>query len=106
MRAAGLLQGGHVKVSRKLALGVAGLTALVIAGSFFAAAAGSGQARPAAARVAVVADTGSINDKGFNTLAVQGLNKAEKDFGVETRVYSTPTAADRTANLQAAAQAG
>ena len=95
-----------MKVSRKLALGVAGVTALVIGGAFFAAAAGSGQARPAAVRVAVVADTGAINDKGFNSLAVQGLEKAEKDLGVETRVYSTATAADRTANLQAAAQAG
>src|SRR6476619_1937160 len=69
-------------------------------------AAGSGQAKPAAARVAVVADTGSLNDKGFNTLAVQGLNKAIKDLGVEGRVYPTATAADRTPNLQAAAQAG
>jgi basic membrane protein A len=94
-----------VKVSRKLALGVAGVAALVIAGAFFAA--GSGQAKPAATvRVAVVADTGSLNDKGFNTLAVQGLEKAQKDLGVDGRVYPTATAADRTPNLQAAAQAG
>ena len=95
-----------MKVSRKLALAVGGMAALVIAGAFFAAAAGSGQAKPAAVRVALVADVGALNDKGFNTLAAAGLNKAEKDFGIDTRIYPSPTAADRTPNLQAAAQAG
>jgi basic membrane protein A len=93
-----------VKVSRKLTVAVVSVAALAVAGGLLAAS--SGQARPAAVRVAVVADTGSLNDKGFNTLAVQGLTKAEKDFGVEGRAYPTATAADRTPNLQAAAQAG
>ena len=93
-----------MKVSRKLTVGVLGVTALAVAGGILAT--GSGQARPAAVKVAVVADTGSLNDKGFNTLAVQGLTKAEKQLGVEGRVYPTATAADRTPNLQAAAQAG
>ena len=94
-----------MKVSRKLALAVAGVTVLGISAAFLAT--GSGQATPnQTARVALVADTGSLNDKGFNTLALQGLEKAEKDLGIETRAYPTATAADRTANLQAAAQAG
>ena len=94
-----------MKVSRKLALAVAGVTVLGISAAFLAT--GSGQATPKqTVRVALVADTGSLNDKGFNTLALQGLEKAEKDLGIETRAYPTATAADRTANLQAAAQAG
>ena len=94
-----------MKVSRKLALAVGGIVALVTAGAFLATGSGS-QAKPTAARVALVADTGSLNDKGFNTLAVQGLEKAQKDLGIDGRVYPTATAADRTPNLQAAAQAG
>ena len=94
-----------MKVSRKFIVAFVGVLALVIVAAFLAV--GRGEAKPAAAvKVAVVADTGSLNDKGFNTLAVQGLNKAIKDFGVEGRVYPTATAADRTPNLQAAAQAG
>jgi basic membrane protein A len=94
-----------VKVSRKVVAAVAAVTALLIFGAVMAA--GTGQAKPKqSVRVAVVADTGSLNDKGFNTLAVQGLEKAEKDLGIEGRVYPTATAADRTPNLQAAAQAG
>ena len=68
-----------MKVSRKPALLVGGTAALVIAGAFFAAAAGSGQAKPAqaAVKVALVTDIGGLNDKGFNTLANIGLMKAE-----------------------------
>ena len=94
-----------MKVSRKVTLAVAGAVALLTVGVVFAAAAGTSDAQPAV-KVAVVADTGSLNDKGFNTLAVQGLEKAEKELGIQGRVYPTATAADRTPNLQAAAQAG
>jgi basic membrane protein A len=93
-----------VKVSRKLTVTFAAVAALATVGAILAT--GSGQARPAAVRVAIVADTGSLNDKGFNTLAAQGLEKAEKNLDVEGRVYPTATAADRAPNLQAAAQAG
>jgi basic membrane protein A len=93
-----------VKVFRKLIVAIVGVVALIVAAAFLAV--GSGEAKPAAVKVAVVADTGSLNDKGFNTLAVLGIEKAEKNLGVDGRVYPTATAADRTPNLQAAAQAG
>ena len=94
-----------MKVFSKVAVAVAAVAALLVLGAVLAA--GSGEAKPKqTVRVAVVADTGSLNDKGFNTLAVQGLEKAEKDLGIEGRVYPSGTAADRTPNLQAAAQAG
>jgi basic membrane protein A len=93
-----------VRVSRKVVIALAGTVVLAIAAAVLTT--GSGQAKSNAVKVAVVADTGSLNDKGFNTLAVQGLTKAEKALGVEGRAYPTATAADRTPNLQAAAQAG
>jgi len=94
-----------VKFSRKLRIGAALLGAGGIAA--LGALAGNGNAaHKAAVKVAIVADTGSLNDKGFNTLAVQGGNKAVAKLGVDLRVYPTATAADRTPNLQAAAQAG
>ena len=93
-----------MKVSRKLTVAIAIVASIGITGAILAT--GRGEARPAAVKVAVVADTGALNDKGFNTLAVQGLTKAEKNFDVDGRVYPTATAADRTPNVQAAAQAG
>ena len=93
-----------MKISRKVVVALAGVVVLAIAAAVLAT--GSGQAKSNAVKVALVADTGSLNDKGFNTLAVQGLTKAENGLGVEGRVYPTATAADRTPNLQAAAQAG
>ncbi len=53
-------------------------------------------------------DIGGLNDKGFNTLANVGLKKAKAKLGanLETRVYITNTDADRTPNLQRAAQDG
>jgi len=94
-----------VKFSRKLTIGAALLGAAGVAA--LGALVGNGQAaHKATVRVAIVADVGSLNDKGFNTLAVQGGNKAKAKFGVDLRVYPTATAADRTPNLQAAAQAG
>ncbi len=65
-----------------------------------------GKAATKATRVAVVADIGSLNDKGFNTLSGLGLKRAEKQLGVDGRIYATQTAADRQPNLVSAAQAG
>ena len=66
----------------------------------------SGKAAQKATKVALVTDTGSLNDKGFNSLSALGLKRAERQLGVEGRIYVTQTAADRQPNLVAAAQAG
>jgi len=65
-------------------------------------------AKTAAVRVALVTDIGGLNDKGFNTLAGAGLKKAQAKLGnnLESRIYITNTDADRTPNLQRAAQDG
>jgi len=65
-----------------------------------------GKAATKATKVALVTDTGSLNDKGFNSLSALGLKRAERQLGVDGRIYVTQTAADRQPNLVAAAQAG
>jgi basic membrane protein A len=72
-----------------------------------AVTAGTGRAaHHAAAKVAIVTDIGGLNDKGFNHLSYLGLQKAQKQLGVDGRVFITQSAQDRLGNLQAAAQAG
>jgi basic membrane protein A len=79
------------------------VTAAVVGG--FATSSGNAAHR-ATIRVAVVTDTGGLNDKGFNSLAAAGLARAEKKLGIDGRVFITQTAADRQPNLVAAAQQG
>jgi basic membrane protein A len=98
-----------VKVSRKMAGSVGVLLAAAVATTGLAlTSVGSAAPTQAAVKVALVTDTGGLNDKGFNTLAGAGLAKAKKALGskLDTRVYITNTDADRTPNLQRAAQDG
>jgi basic membrane protein A and related proteins len=97
-----------VKKSRRLST-FAVLGAVAIAGTAALVVSGSGTAAPnAVVKVALVTDTGGLNDKGFNTLAGAGLKKAKAKLGanLETRIYITQNDADRTPNLQRAAQDG
>jgi basic membrane protein A len=83
------------------------VSAVVAAAVMGGLAVSSGQAaHRAAVRIAVVTDIGSLNDKGFNALSAVGLQRAEKNLGVDGRIYITQTAADRQPNLVAAAQQG
>src|SRR5438105_2425684 len=65
-----------------------------------------GASNQATIKVADVTDIGGLNDKGFNHLSYVGLVRAEKQLGIQGRVYITNTAAERKPNLQAAAQQG
>ena len=60
----------------------------------------------AALKVAVVTDIGGLNDKGFNALAAKGLANAEKQLGVDGRIFISKTAADYIPNLSRAARDG
>ncbi len=57
-------------------------------------------------RVAVVTDLGGLNDRGFNALANQGLERAEAELGVEGRVFISKSANDYVPNLTRAARDG
>ena len=57
-------------------------------------------------RVGLVTDAGQLNDNGFNELAYKGLQRAEKDLGIEGRVVEAKTAADYVPNMSTLARQG
>ena len=57
-------------------------------------------------RVALNTDVGQLNDHGFNQLAYQGLKRAGKELGIQTRVVESKSAADYVPNYSALARQG
>lgn len=51
-------------------------------------------------------DAGQLNDHGFNQLAYAGLQRAEKQLGIDGQVYQAASSQDYIPNLARAAQAG
>jgi basic membrane protein A and related proteins len=97
-----------VKVRTKAMAALAATIAAVAVVTGLVAGTGTAAQDQTAVKVALVTDTGGLNDKGFNTLAGMGLAKAKKTLGskLDSRIYITNTDADRTPNLQRAAQDG
>jgi len=97
-----------VKARTKAIAALAATSVAVVAVTGLVAGTGTAAQDQTAVKVAIVTDTGGLNDKGFNTLAGQGLAKAKKALGskLDSRIYITNTDADRTPNLQRAAQDG
>jgi basic membrane protein A and related proteins len=62
--------------------------------------------RSATFKAAMVSDTGNINDRSFNFLASQGLARAKKRLGAQTRIYISKSKADYLPNLAQAARDG
>lgn len=52
-----------------------------------------------AIRVCLITDIGGLNDRGFNSMAAQGLERAAEEFGVETRILESKSDADYIPNL-------
>ncbi len=50
-------------------------------------------------KAGLVTDTGGVNDRSFNQMAYEGLEKAEKDFGAEIKFQESKTNADYVSNL-------
>jgi len=57
-------------------------------------------------KVGLVTDTGGLNDRGFNSLANQGMQKAITDFGVQGDVKESKSDADYIPNLTSFASGG
>ena len=57
-------------------------------------------------RVGLVTDINQLNDRGFNHLAYMGLLRAEKQLGIQGRVYQSNSAQDYIPNLAKFAQQG
>lgn len=88
---------------RKGMIGV--LVVLVAAVALVAASIGS--AKPTQGlKVALVTDIGGLNDKGFNSLAYNGLKLGQSKLGVTGRVFISKSAADYIPNLSKGAQDG
>jgi basic membrane protein A len=88
------------------------LAAALVAVLTLALGAGTGSAKtdakaaPAAYKVALVTDTGGLDDRSFNFLANKGLQEAKKKFGVTGRVFISRANSDYVPNLQTAARQG
>jgi basic membrane protein A len=57
-------------------------------------------------KVGLVTDTGGLNDRGFNHLAFLGLQKAQSELGVKTRVIEAKSTGEYVPNLTALARQG
>jgi basic membrane protein A and related proteins len=57
-------------------------------------------------RVGLVTDIGGLNDRGFNSLANQGLERAASELGAEIRVLESKSDADYIPNLSTLSEEG
>jgi basic membrane protein A len=57
-------------------------------------------------RVGLVTDIGGLNDRSFNQLAHEGLLRAQRELGVETRVLTSQAPGEYVPNLTALARQG
>ena len=55
-------------------------------------------------RIALVTDVGRLNDRSFNQLAYQGLQRAQRRLRIVPRVYESRAPSDYTPNLTAGAR--
>lgn len=82
--------------------------AVVLALAVLAAGCGGGDEGEGAEgiRVGLVTDIGGLDDKSFNMLANQGLERARDELGVEIRVLQSQSDADYVPNLTTLAEEG
>ena len=91
-----------MKVRKPVAILAALVVALV---AVFAVSAGAGGAQ-GSFQASFNTDTAGLNDKSFNHLGNIGRLKAQKDLGIQTKVYISATEADYLPNAVAATQWG
>lgn len=107
-RKRGAASGFAVAVACLLAGAIAGPAAARQAGpaATCRAAVASVAAAPSALRAAMVADTGGLDDGGFNHLCHLGLQRAARELGVQTAVLEAKTAGDYATHLETLAARG
>jgi basic membrane protein A and related proteins len=97
-------------MKRIAVLALAVLSLAACGGSSDNEQAGGGESTTAkggeALRVGLVTDVGQLNDRGFNQLAFQGLQRAERELGVEGRVLESTSDAEYIPNHSALAEQG
>jgi basic membrane protein A and related proteins len=97
-----------VKVRKLMPLVAAALIAVLTLalGAGTGAAKSDVKAAPATFKVALVTDIGGLDDRSFNFLANQGLQRAKKNLKVEGRVFISKSDRDYIPNLSTAARQG
>jgi basic membrane protein A and related proteins len=65
-----------------------------------------GDEQERALTVALVTDIGGLDDRSFNQLAYEGLQRAESELGIEARVVQSQSDADYIPNLSSLAEDG
>jgi basic membrane protein A len=64
------------------------------------------QAQGSGLRIGLVTDIGGLNDRGFNHLSYVGLQRAERELGVQGRVYQARSTQEYVPNLSTFARQG
>jgi basic membrane protein A len=96
----------------KLLAVAAGAVSLAACGGSDEQSAGTGGGSTTAAaggdaiKVGLVTDIGQLNDRGFNQLAYQGVKKAERELGIESRVLESASDSDYVPNMSSLADEG
>jgi basic membrane protein A len=85
---------------------LAALVAMATAGVAGLVRSDESGAAPAAApkRVGLVSDVGRFNDRSFNQSALEGLNRARRQLGIQTRAVESRAASDYIPNLSTLAR--
>src|ERR671922_1774905 len=68
--------------------------------------AGTTGQREQKARIGLVTDVGGLNDRGFNHLSFLGLKRAERELGIEQRIFQAKSTQEYVPNLSAFARQG
>src|SRR5215813_14382798 len=94
----------------KRSLALLGLVALLVAGcggskSSSQSTTGSSKAG-SGKKIGLVTDIGGLNDRGFNHLSYVGLQRAQRELGVQTTVYQAKSTQDYVPNLSTLARQG
>jgi basic membrane protein A len=67
---------------------------------------GNSSTEESSIRIGLVTDIGQLNDRGFNHLAYVGLQRAQKELGVQGKVAESNSPADYVPNLSSFARQG
>jgi len=94
-----------VKVLIRLS-GVAAAIAALAVGVFGIAGSSAATTKASSFTLGVVADTGGLNDHGFNHLAYEGMLESEKKLGVKGQVLAATSSADYVPYLTKEAEDG
>src|ERR671918_1737191 len=93
-------------MSRLTLLALAVLALSACGGDDEQAATGATEPGEPALRVGLVTDVGQLNDRGFNQLAFEGLQRAERELAVEGRVLESSSDAEYVPNHSSLAEEG